>query len=230
MSVVEAGLNARDKAQIGVRWPLSSLLIDTDKKDVILKFEDIIKTQLNIKKVEFGAPEFDIQIKVNYRAFGAKFGTDTGNILTKIKGKEQEIADVFKLDKDYSVDFGKEPLVLGRDLFDITKICETYEVAESKLGEIYLDKSMNKELENEGYSREITRRIQALRKKADMQKSDRIELFLQLPSDLNISAFEDTLKTKVGAVSLAYSSVSSCEYKSDEKIKGKQISVGFNKK
>jgi isoleucyl-tRNA synthetase len=230
LTVVEAGLNARDKAQIGVRWPLMTLLIDTDKKEIVEKFSDIIKTQLNIKNIEFGAPEFDIQVKVNYRSFGSKFGSETGEILTKIKGKEEEIANVFKLDKDYSVDFGKEPVVLGKDLFDITKVCETHIVAESKLGEVYLDKTMNKDLENEGFAREITRRVQSLRKSAEMNKSDRIELFLQLPSELDLTAFEDNLKTKVGAISLTHSDVNSCEFKSNEKIKGKLISIGFNKK
>ena len=230
MTVVEAGLNTRDKAQIGVRWPLMNLMIDTDKKEIIEKFQDIIKTQLNIKNIEFAVPKFDIKVKVNYRAFGTKFGTETGNILSKIKGKEEEIAKVFQQDKDYSVDLRKELIVLTKDLFELAKVCETHEVAKSKLGEVYLDKTPNKELEAEGYAREITRRIQSLRKNAEMNKSDRIELFLQLPDDLDITPFENNLKIKVGADVINYSVTSSCKFKSDEKIRGKQISLGFNKK
>ena len=230
MTVVEAGLNTRDKAQIGVRWPLMNLMVDTDKKEIIEKFQDIIKTQLNIKNIKFATPEFNIKVKVNYRAFGVKFGTETGDVLSMIKGKEEEIAKVFQLGKDYSIDLGKEPLVLPKELFEITKVCETHEVAKSKLGEVYLDKTPSKELESEGFSREITRRIQSLRKRVDMQKSDRIELFLQLPGDLNIKEFEDNLKIKVGADIINYSATKSCEFKSDEKIKGKLISIGFNKK
>ncbi len=230
MTVVEAGLNTRDKAQIGVRWPLMTLMIDTDKKEIVEKFQNIIKTQLNIKNIEFAVPKFNIKVKVNYRGFGAKFGTETGNILSKIKGKEEEIAKAFQLNKDYSVDLGGEPIVLVKDLFEITKVCETHEVAKSKLGEVYLDKTPSKELESEGFAREITRRIQSLRKKADLQKTDRIELFLELPSDLNIKDFENNLKIKVGAESINYSTTNTCEFKSDEKIKGKQIGVGFNKK
>src|SRR3989344_6077662 len=49
--IIEKGLAERDAAKIGLRWPLAKLTINTNskfEKDI----ENIIKTQLNVKKIE----------------------------------------------------------------------------------------------------------------------------------------------------------------------------------
>ena len=232
LNIIETGLSARDKAQIGVRWPLSELIINTDKKEFVQKFKELIKNQLNIKKISFGIPEHELIVKPDYRKLGDKFGTDTGDVLTAIKGKNELIAEAFKLGKDYSVNIKNKPIILSKELFNIEQSSATYIIVESKLGFTYLDKQITPELELEGFVREITRRVQSLRKKADMNKSDDIALFLQLPADLNIKSFEEQIKARVGAISIVYSKVdaTSCQHSSNEKIKGKEIVIGFNKK
>jgi len=230
MTVVEAGLSARDRLQIGVRWPLSELIIDTDKKELVIGFEDIIKKQLNIKKITFNAPEFEIEVSPNFREIGSTYGTETGDVLTAIKNKNEDIAKCFKKNEDYHLNINNKEFILKQEMFNITKICKDYELSESKHGTVYLDKKMTPELEKEGFAREITRRIQSLRKKAEMNKSDIIILYLELPVDLDIKEFENNLKIKVGAESIIYSSVAACKFKSAEKIKGKEIKIGFNKK
>jgi len=230
MNIIEAGLSARDKIQIGVRWPLQELVVSADKKDLVTKFEELIKKQLNVKNINFKTPDYDIIVKPDYRNFGNKFGTETGGVLTSIKGKDQDIANAFKLGKDYSVNIKDKPIILSKELFNIEQKSEKYAIVESKLGYIYLDKELNPELELEGFVREITRRVQNLRKNSDMNKSDNIELFLQLPADLNVKQFEEQIKARVGALSISYGAVDTCQHSSNEKIKGKEIAIGFNKK
>lgn len=49
--VIERGLAERDKAKVGLRWPLSKALIKTPKV-ISQELQDIIKQQLNIKEIE----------------------------------------------------------------------------------------------------------------------------------------------------------------------------------
>lgn len=51
LKIIEAGLRERDKAQIGLKWPLSSAKIKASIR-ITKEIEDIIKTQLNVKKIE----------------------------------------------------------------------------------------------------------------------------------------------------------------------------------
>ncbi|MBS3085856.1 isoleucine--tRNA ligase [Candidatus Pacearchaeota archaeon] len=51
LKIIEAGLAERDKAKIGLRWPLAKAVVSCDKKpnNEIL---EIVKLQLNVKKIE----------------------------------------------------------------------------------------------------------------------------------------------------------------------------------
>lgn len=48
---IEKGLAERDKEKIGLRWPLSKVILYTKKRDIINKYKEIILEQLNVKDV-----------------------------------------------------------------------------------------------------------------------------------------------------------------------------------
>ncbi len=104
---------------------------------------------------------------------------------------------------------------------------------EFKHGTIQINTEMNDELLAEGYYREITRRIQALRKKSGLQKQDRIKLFLKTDSSLKkmLTKWAENIKEKVGANVLDVSCEDTSEkyeHSSEEKIKEKEIKIFFN--
>ena len=93
---------------------------------------------------------------------------------------------------------------------------------------IILDKTITKELEMEGYSREIMRRIQALRKKAGLKQEDEIEL--RINSDYDLSKFKKEIMEKVGAKILEFSMTKeNYMYSSKEKIKDNIFTIVFDK-
>ncbi len=51
-SVIEKGLAERDKEKAGLKWPLSKATVNSSKK-IKKEFDEIIKSQLNVKKVEW---------------------------------------------------------------------------------------------------------------------------------------------------------------------------------
>ena len=73
--------------------------------------------------------------------------------------------------------------------------------AEFKSGEIYLNLKRTPELEAEGYSRELMRFIQNFRKKAGLQKKDRIDLFIltQKSLEAQMNKYISEIGEKVGA-------------------------------
>ncbi len=232
LSIIEAGLSARDKSQTGLRWPLPELMIalhDSKNKTSINKVENMILNQLNVKTITFGHPEFNIEVKPNYKKIGQDFGTETGDVLVAIKGKNEEIAQTFKENKDYKFTVKDKEIVLTQEMFEIKKLCEGYAVSEFKFGTVYLKQEMTPELEIEGFTREITRRIQNLRKIVGLNKSDRIKLVLTLPEELtDVKKYESTLLVKVGADKVSYASSENCKHSAIETIKSKKIGIGFD--
>ncbi len=90
---------------------------------------------------------------------------------------------------------------------------------------IKLDTKMTKELEEEGFFREITRRIQALRKKSGLKKEDRIKLYIK--SSYDLSKFKNEIIEKVGAKKLVFNEIKG-KHVSKEKIKDKEFEIGFS--
>jgi len=135
LKIVEFGLAERDKAKIGLKWPLSEAKIlfkEQKETEIIKKYEDIIKKQINVKKVKFGLIEEKNSLK---------------NL------------------------------------------------------EVILDTKMTEKLEIEGYSREISRNIQAERKKAGLVKENKIELEISAPENFvnKLKLQEKFIKERVNA-------------------------------
>jgi len=101
---------------------------------------------------------------------------------------------------------------------------------EGKELSVQLDTTPTPELEAEGYAREITRKIQSLRKDANLMKDDKINL--EIISDFNedIKHHEQSIKEKVGAKSISFEeSKKDFEYSKEGKIKGKYFKISFSK-
>ena len=70
LKVIEAGFRERDKIQIGLKWPLAGATVFIKGKENYEKFLNIIKSQLNIKKLMLKSPaskgtEFALEYDTN---------------------------------------------------------------------------------------------------------------------------------------------------------------------
>ena len=89
---------------------------------------------------------------------------------------------------------------------------------------IILDDKITPELEQEGFARELTRRIQNLRKKAGLKKQDKIKL--NLVSDYDLGEFIKEIKEKVGAKEITNKQTKEAL---KENIKGKEFLISLSK-
>ena len=96
---------------------------------------------------------------------------------------------------------------------------------EEGLDAVSLDTNLTPELECEGYSREVMRLVQSLRRKEGLVKTDKINLYVD---GVDVKSFVDVIKEKVGAVNLTFGNVGTLN-RVEKNIKGKTVVVGFEK-
>lgn len=95
-----------------------------------------------------------------------------------------------------------------------------------KFGHIILDTEMTKELEQEGYFREIMRRIQDLRKKENLKREDKINLNISF--NLDLDKFSEEIKKKAGVKKLSFTN-ENLKVISNGKIKDKDFEISLEK-
>jgi len=236
-NVVQSVLAGREKIGLGIRWPLKeAIIVSKDKKVVesVEKLEDMVKVQTNIKeiKVQESLPGIKVKVKADFAKIGPDFGKLAPKIVAKIAMESPEtiLGHIEKEDK-FVVDVdGTKANIVKEHLIVEREVPEPYQEAEFRGGVLYLNKELTPELEAEGFAREVMRRVQSLRKKAGLEKKDRIDLFIK--TEVDLGKFEDAIIEKVGAKTLTISE-SSPKVKfaecSKEKVKGKSFELFLNK-
>lgn len=227
--VIAGILGARDKAQLGVRWPLEEVIVETEDEatqKAISLLQELIMRQTNLRKVKVESFPIKHDGKINFQALGKAFGQETGNAATCFaKNKEKIIAGITSKDKKITIDtFEFIP-----DYVNLEKIIpETHSAGEFKRGSVYLLKEANKDLQIEGYAREVTRRIQQLRKESGLEKNDRIQAIVAFPElATQVSTHKESIAQKIGADKLEIVAESSekLPFEAETSIKGKTIKV-----
>jgi isoleucyl-tRNA synthetase len=235
--VIAKMLAAREKIQLGVKWPLKSATVaaeDDKTRKAVTRLAELIKSQTNVKelKVESEFKGIKYSIKPNFKTLGPEFGADAAKIIAHLstKGADTVLEHISK-DGFYLVD-GNEIKI--EHLLVEKKVPEHLFAADFGKGVVFIDKERDEKLEAEGYAREIMRKIQSLRKDAGLQRKDNISLHVVVDDALSksIHEFSSAIKGKCGAKQFEIATaVPSGEFssKSEEKIKGKDIKIFFNK-
>ncbi len=230
--IMGAVLSARDKRQLGVRWPLQKVVVDTADKTVVKALTDLKELflkQVNIKDVKFESFKVNLKIKPNYRNLGKAFGQETADVIGAIKEAENAIVKELEAGKE---EFSVGKYKIKKDHLEITKeTSEDFEMAEFKSGCVFIETHLTPELEAEGFAREVMRRVQQLRKKADLHKSNMIKLAVETDMHDTLGKFADEIKGKVGAeeILIVEKSDKKYAYISEEKVKGRVFKILLEK-
>ena len=95
---------------------------------------------------------------------------------------------------------------------------------------VELDLKMTPELEAEGFARELSRKVQAGRKKAGLVKEDNIKLTISENFKDVLGTFVELVKERVGADEILFSKkIEKDDFTEDGKIKNKEYSFSFSK-
>ena len=174
--------------------------VDADVRDAVELHTADIVGELNVKRVDVLADDSSLvtlRAKANFKRLGRRLGKRMKTVATLIEGLEASQVEAI---------LAGQPLVLDGDTIDAEDILVQRDplagrVVSSEGGiTVVLDTTMDRDLIHEGLMRELINRVQSLRKTAQLDVSDRIELHVgaqgKLSDALQDSALEAMLRTE----------------------------------
>jgi isoleucyl-tRNA synthetase len=215
MRLVSLGHSARQKANRKVRQPLAEAAFSvgnpTERKSVET-YADLIADELNVKRVRLldaSAEAVSHTVKPLPKQLGQKYGNKFPAIQKAVLAMNPEEAaktllsgQPLKVTADGSV-----YEILAEEVEIKAQAKEGFAVAEEGAYVAALVTDLTPELVKEGLAREFVRRVQDLRKTADLAVADRIELFVEASAGLRsaIEAHEEYVKAETLALKLSFS-------------------------
>lgn len=204
-------LSLRKKVNIKVRQPLQKVLIpalNPEMKNQLAKVEDLIKSEVNVKEIEYLAPDNSFiqkKIKPNFVALGKKLGPKMKAVSAALGGFTQEQIAELEKEGQISLLIDSEPLILQIAEVEITsEDIPGWMVANKGALTVALDVTITPELVNEGNAREIVNRIQKIRKDNGYELTDRIAVKITADERLkeSITQFNSYICAEILADSL----------------------------
>ncbi|MCT8975733.1 isoleucine--tRNA ligase [Clostridium sp. CX1] len=208
--IVKLGRSARNSANIKNRQPLLEMLVSA--KSLPEYYGDIIKDELNIKEVVFGADlskYVNFDIKPNLPVIGKKYGKLIPAIRKEISAMNQmELAQKIRngetvliyVDEETEIELNEENLLVtmqGLEGFAFA--------GEGTIG-VVLDTTITDELREEGNLREILSKIQNMRKESGFEVADKINLYVSGNEGLEnvVKKHEEAVKKETLTVGIIY--------------------------
>ena len=235
MKISSLGRSARSKANIKVRQPLQNLYVKTrDQNEIAMLnlIQDQIIDELNIKSIvpiDDAAEIIKFKIQPNLPVLGPKFGNQIAQIRKELDQIDPELirSDILQ---------GKSVSIAGNDLTveDFLVVSEELEGFSSSLEGPYavgVSVDISEDLIHEGIARELVHKIQNMRRSADFEISDRIEIWINTNSEMNsiIEKHRDYINSETLSDSMTMSEVLSDLYIESQDFDGIVVEIGVRK-
>jgi len=233
LKLVVMGRACRNAANIKNRQPIGKMFV---KSEVVLPefYQEIVEEELNVKALEFTD---DVRAFTSYtfkpqlKTVGPKYGKLLGGIrgaLDSLDGNaamdEVNATGMLKLDIN-----GQEVVLLKEDLLIDMAQMEGY-VSENDNGiTVVLDTNLTEELLEEGFVRELISKIQTMRKEADFEVIDKIQVSYEgtEKAEAFFAKYADEIGGEVLATAVEKKTPSG--YTKEWNINGEKVTLGVEK-
>ena len=187
---ISAAANARQSADIKLRWPLEELVVvtqSTEAREAIESLSKIIQESSNVKRIRIEQEiEKNAKAKPVISKLGPAFKKDAKEaqeLIASLKGDQiKELLSSGKLELKGSRKFSITP--------EMVQVIEEpppgYALSPFSVGSVYVKTDVNPALYEEAMAREVCRRIQIMRKELDLVEKDKVKV--------NVIADPDFLK------------------------------------
>ncbi len=206
--LISIGRYIREENKIGVRKPLSEILIDGKNRHIIGELTSLIKEELNVKKVTFiedTSSYMNFTVKPNFKEVGKIFGANLKEFQAKLL--ELPLEDIKKLQNNEMIkmNIANTEYEIYSNMVDITYSSkEGFNVGMENNNFVILNTTLTPELIKEGIAREFVSKVQAMRKNKDLELTDRITIYYKADDKINDALEEyidyikkETLATKI---------------------------------
>lgn len=198
-------LALRRKVNIKVRQPLAQIMIpaiDEKQKQHIEAVANLIKTEVNVKELNFveGSGILVKKVKCNFRVMGKKYGKLMKQVAARMDMLTQEEIAAFENEGEFKFDIDGAPVsVQVSDVDIISEDIPGWLVSNEGNLTVALEVELNEELVNEGLARELINRIQNIRKESGLEITDRINVELTPNEKINaaVNQFAEFIKTQI---------------------------------
>ncbi|MFM8851132.1 MAG: isoleucine--tRNA ligase, partial [Cytophagales bacterium] len=200
----------RKGSKIKVRTPLQRILLPVlDEKfaNRIKGVEDIIKSEVNVKSIEYIDDTSGIlvkKVKPNFAKLGKQYGPKMKEVSAVINSFSKE--DIQAIEKAGTLNKGGFDLVLD-DVLISSEDIPGWSVATESGITVALDINITDDLKREGIARDFVNRIQNLRKDKGLEVLDKISITVQKDGELvaaSITEFKEYICTETQALSLEF--------------------------
>ena len=179
--LISTGRYVREETKIKVRQPIKECLIDGKYESILGDLVNLIKEELNVKKVVFVSDltkYMNFTIKPNFKVCGAMFGTKMKDYQTALNDLNKDDIDLLLKEETITIDFDGRRLDITPDMVDVRiEAKEGFNVGMVNNKFIILNTELTRDLLLEGLARESVSKIQNLRKTTGLEISDRIKLY-----------------------------------------------------
>ncbi|MEX2600545.1 MAG: isoleucine--tRNA ligase [Balneolaceae bacterium] len=176
-------LRMRNQIDINVRQPLSRIILplDEESRQVVEAVRDIILDEVNVKEIEFVDDDSGIvskSAKPNFPVLGKKLGKKMKDVAARVSKLTTEEISSFETEGFLELELSDgETVRLGEDDLEIIRVgLEGWSVETEKGITVALDTELTEHLVREGLAREFVNRVQNMRKEADFEVTDRIQI------------------------------------------------------
>jgi isoleucyl-tRNA synthetase len=217
---VRLGLAARGQAKLKVRQPLRAAVIVATGREraAIERLAPIVRDELNVRKLRFVSEADElgqVEVKPNYRTLGPRFGKQMPLVAAAVAALDPgHVAAALREGRTVGIAVGGRDHELGADdLVVAMKPLEGYQVEREGSHAVALELAIDEELRVEGWAREIVHAVQAARRDAGLDVTDRIVLTLDGDDRLldAARAHQGYIAGETLAVEVAYESLDGVE-------------------
>jgi isoleucyl-tRNA synthetase len=193
--IIEASYSARQSARIKIRQPLARLRVVSDSRDVgraVEGLRQIILEQSNVKAVEVISTKEEegmkgVELVPNRSVLGPLFRGRSGKVadgIGRLDGKK--VLGDLERKAPVVLDVDGETIELKSEYFQVKeKLPENFKGVKVTCGTVYIDTTKSQELAAEGLMRDLVRRVQEMRKRANLRVDAYIRVAIASPSEEN---------------------------------------------
>jgi isoleucyl-tRNA synthetase len=239
MRLVSLGHSARQKANRKVRQPLSEVAFSVGnalERKAVETYADLFTDELNVKQVRLldtATEAISHTVKPLPKQLGQKYGNKFPAIQKAILALNAEDAAHTLLEgRTLPVQVNGESYDILPEEVEVKALAkEGFAVAEEGAYVAALVTDLTPELVQEGLAREFVRRVQDLRKTADLDVADRIELFVDASPALRsaVEAHRDYITAETLTAKLVFGSPPPGASTVEDGFEGEKVTVGLLK-
>ena len=202
--ISEIVARVRQENDINLRWPLKRIVVKAQSKeisDALVGLREVLLSQNNIKELQIvpQGEEWDemiLSVVPNPNAIGKVYRQWSSKIAVLLKNRPAKTIKA-GIDKgEYSLGIEGQLVSILPNMVSFTSTLPPDAVSSDfSKGTIYIDLGQTTELEAEGFSREVIRRIQQMRK--DMKLNVEEFIRVQIQCTKRVEGFLETWKDKI---------------------------------